>query len=308
MPLIMLYNFTSAILRSKGDTKRPLVVMAIAGIVNVVLNLVFVLRFGMSVDGVAYATVAANSISSFTLLWLLTREEGALKFSFSKLKIDGNSLKEMAKVGIPAGLQGMLFSVSNVLIQYSMNKLGSTVVAGSSAAINFEFISYFIINSFSLAAVTFIAQNYGAGKLHRCRRVVRLCLLMAGIVTVIVSALLVGFSRNILRIFTSDLDVVEIAVIRIKYIIAFEIINVFMDVLSGALRGFGYSAVPAAICVFGVCVVRLIWIFTVFVKYPNFNTLMAIFPISWGITALFIGISYYAVIKRIKRKIFTARA
>lgn len=307
MPVIMLYNFASAILRSKGDTKRPLVIMAVAGVVNAVLNVILVCYFHMDVDGVAIATVVANIISSFTLVWLLTKEKGALKLDLRKLRINKNTLAEMAKVGIPAGIQGMLFSISNVLIQSSMNTLGAQTVAASAAALNFEFISYFIINAFSMAAVTFIAQNYGAGKLRRCREVVRLTLTMAGVITVITSALLVGFGRKLLLVFTTDANVIEIAMIRMKFIISFEIINVFMDGLSGCLRGFGYSAVPAAICVFGVCVVRLIWIFTVFVKYPTFTTLMAIFPISWGITATFIIISYFVVIKRIRKQLVEGR-
>lgn len=307
MPVIMLYNFSSAILRSKGDTKRPLIIMAIAGVINAILNVILVYYFKMDVDGVAIATVTANAISSFTLVWLLTKEEGALKLDLRHLRINKTILKEMAKVGIPAGIQGMLFSISNVVIQSSMNTLGAQTVAASAAAINYEFISYFTINAFSMAAVTFIAQNYGAGKLHRCREVVRLTLTMSSIITIVISTVLVGFGRKLLLVFTVDPNVIEIAMIRMKYIISFEIINVFMDGLSGCLRGFGYSAVPAAICVFGVCVVRLIWIFTVFVKYPSFETLMAIFPISWGITTTFIIISYFIVINRIRNKIVLSR-
>lgn len=298
MPFMMVYNFASAILRSRGDTKRPLICLAAAGVVNVVLNLVFVICFNMSVAGVALATVISNVISAGLVLYFLTREKGDLKISFKNLKIDVRILKEFASIGIPSGLQGAVFSASNIFVQSSLNSLGSDFMAGSSAALNFEFYVYHLMSGFSQATVTFIGQNYGAGNYKRCRSVTKWCLglgITSGAVLIAVMMLLAG---KMVYIFTDEAVVAQIAITRMGYILPFILVNSTSDILSGSMRGVGHSMVPALITIAGVCGVRLIWIYTVFVKIKTFEILMMIYPVSWIITAVGIVIAYFVVRKK----------
>ncbi len=298
MPFMMLYNFSAAILRSRGDTKRPLVCLAVSGVINVILNLVFVIFLKMSVAGVALATVIANAVSSALVFWFLTKEKGALKIEWSKLRIDKNILKEFARIGIPSGLQGAVFSASNLFVQSSLNSLGSNYMAGSSAALNFEFYVYHLMSGFSQATVTFTGQNYGAGNYRRCRSVAKWNLFLGiafGSVLVTGMMLLRG---EMVYIFTDEALVAEIATIRMMYILPFIMLNSASDILSGSMRGVGHSLVPAMITIGGVCGVRLIWIYTVFAKVKTFEILMMIYPVSWAITAVGIIGAYFVVRKK----------
>lgn len=300
MPFIMLYNFSSSIFRSKGETKKPLFALAISGVINVALNLFFVVILKMNVEGVAIATVVSNAISSSILLYWLINEEGAFRLEIRKLKIDINIVKKMAEIGIPAGVQGMVFSFSNVIIQSALNKLGSVAVAASAAALNYEYFSFFILSSFSQAAVTFISQNYGAQKKDRCRKVVKYCWVLGAASTVVVSSIFIIFAHPLLGIFTSDSAVSELAALRMKYVLSFYLVNMTIEVLSGCMRGLGYSFVPASVCVIGICGVRILWIFTAFQKIATFEGLMMVYPISWIITMIAIIISFVIVKKKIK--------
>lgn len=299
MPFIMLYNFTSSIFRSKGDTKRPLIALAISGVINIVLNLFFVVVLGMNVEGVAIATAVSNAISSSILLYWLVKEEGAFHLEIKQLKIDFHIVKKMAKIGVPAGVQGMVFSFSNVIIQSALNQLGSIAVAGSAAALNYEYFAFFILSSFSQAAVTFISQNYGARKNDRCRKVVRTCWMLAAASTFIVCAIFIIFSRPLVGIFTPDSAVADLAVLRLKYVLSFYLVNMTIEVLSGCMRGLGYSFVPASVCVVGICGIRILWMFTVFRKIATFEGLMMVYPISWIITMVAIVVSYFVVRKKV---------
>lgn len=299
MPFMMLYNFAAAILRSRGDTKRPLIALAVSGVVNCILNLVFVIEFDMSVAGVAIATVISNVISSSVLVYFLTKEKGALKLHFKELKIDRQVLKEFTVIGIPAGLQNAVFSLSNIFVQSSLNSLGSNFVAGSSAALNFEFYVYHLMGGFSQAVVTFTGQNYGAGNYRRCRKVVLWCLglgLLLGSLLITGMMLLAG---KAVYIFTTEEIVANIAIVRMWYILPFIMINSTSDMLSGAMRGVGHSVAPAVITMVGVVGIRLLWIYSVFVKYKSFECLMMIYPISWAITAVGIIIAYFVVHKKV---------
>lgn len=298
MPFMMLYNFSAAILRSRGDTKRPLICLAVAGVVNIILNLVFVIIFDMSVAGVALATVISNVISACLVLYFLTQEKGDLKISFKNLGIDMNILKEFASIGIPSGLQGAVFSASNIFVQSSLNSLGSDYMAGSSAALNFEFYVYHLMSGFSQATVTFIGQNYGAGNYKRCRSVTKWCLgLGISMGSILITALMIA-SGKMVYIFTDDPVVAQIAIVRMTYILPFIMVNSASDILSGSMRGVGYSMVPALITIAGVCGVRLIWIYTVFVRVKTFEILMMIYPVSWIITAVGIVAAYFVVRKK----------
>ncbi len=299
MPFMMLYNFAAAILRSRGDTKRPLIALAVSGVVNCILNLVFVIIFDMSVAGVAIATVISNVISSNILVYFLTKEKGALKLSFKDLKIDKQVLKEFTVIGIPAGLQNAVFSLSNIFVQSSLNSLGSDFVAGSSAALNFEFYVYHLMSGFSQAVVTFTGQNYGAGNFKRCKKVTYWCLglgLSLGSLLIVFMLLL---CNKAVYIFTTEEVVAKIAIVRMFYILPFIMINSTSDMLSGAMRGVGHSVAPAVITMLGVVGIRLAWIYTVFAKYKTFEILMMIYPISWAVTAVGIIIAYGVVHKKV---------
>ncbi len=286
MPVIMLYNFEAAIFRSCGDTRTPLAALVVSGVLNVILNLFFVLELGMDVDGVATATVLSNLVSSVILFVALVRTKQAIRVEPKKLRVHGDVLGEMLKIGVPAGVQGMIFSFANIIIQSAVNSLGTTVMAASSAAYNLEIFAYYIMNSFGQACTTFVGQNYGAGKGERCRRVLKLCLLQSLFSTAAASGLILLFSRQLLGIFNTDPEVIAAGQIRLAYIFFAYLFSFAQEGLSGYLRGFGVSFIPAACSVVGICGVRLVWIFTVFRQIPSFSTIMQVYPLSLGVTAV----------------------
>lgn len=285
MPVILLYNFEAAIFRSCGNTQTPLAALVISGILNVILNLFFVLGLGMDVDGVATATVISNLVSSAILFVALMKTELAIQIHPRNLRVYGDVLKQILKIGIPAGIQGMIFSFANIIIQSAVNSLGTTVMAASSAAYNLEIFSYYMMNSFGQACTTFVGQNYGAGKGGRCRKTLKLCLLQSFISTAVVSVLILLFSHSLLSIFNTDPDVIAAGQIRLRYIFFAYLFSFAQEGLSGYLRGFGVSFIPAACAVIGICGVRLTWIFTVFQQAPSFTTIMQVYPISLAVTA-----------------------
>ena len=302
MPFIMLYNFTSAILRSKGDTKRPLIALCISGVINLLLNLFFVIVCHMSVEGVAIATVVANIFSSLLLLYFLMHETDEFKVHLKKLHIDTGCLQMICRIGIPAGLQGMVFSISNVVIQSALNSLGSDAVAGSAAALNYEYFAYFVVSAFAQTAVTFIGQNYGAGNYKRCKDVTKWTILLGTISTLVVSFGFIFCKEFCIQFFTSNVNVAQIAYRRMEIILSFEVVNMFIEILSGCLRGIGYSSVPAFICVFGICVVRIIYIYTIYPSIASFEHLMMIYPISWFVTVALLVVVYFVVSRRVYSK------
>ena len=285
MPVILLYNFEAAIFRSCGNTRTPLIALIISGVLNVIFNLLFVLGFGMDVDGVATATVLSNLISSAILFAVLIRTELVVRMDYRKLRIHRDVLGQILKVGIPAGVQGMIFSFANIIIQSAVNSLGTTIMAASSAAYNLEIFAYYIMNSFGQTCTTFVGQNYGAGKNDRCRKIVQLCLLQSAVGTVASGGLILLFSRTLLSIFNQDPDVIAAGQIRLTFIFIAYLFSFAQEGLSGYLRGFGVSFIPAACAVIGICGVRLTWIFTVFRRAPSFTTIMQVYPLSLGITA-----------------------
>ena len=296
MPFVMLFNFIAAILRGKGDTKRPLYVLMVAGAVNVVLNLILVAGFGLGVSGVAIATVFANAISGLTLFYFLLHEVGPFKLEFWKLRVTPLFLSRIMRVGLPSGLRGVVFSFSNVCLQSAINSLGSATVAASAAALNYEFIVYYWLNSFSQACVTFVGQNYGAKNMPRCRSAVRWTLLLGCVSTIVLSALCCIFAHPLLSVFTSDPEIIEIGSIRMYVVVGLLFINVFLDVFSSALSGMGRSLAPALTCVAGVCGIRILWVFFVFPQYKSFASLMVIYPISWVVTiSVLVGLYFYYV-------------
>lgn len=297
MPFMMVYNFGSAILRSKGDSRRPLICLAISGVLNVILNLVFVIGFGMSVAGVAIPTVISNALSAVMITWILLHEEEDFRLSFKKLKFHSKYFQQMIKVGLPAGIQGMVFSLSNVVIQSAINSFGSDAIAGATAASNFEFMCYFIVNAFSQAAVTFTSQNFGAGKFDRCKKVYRLSMLMGELFTLCLS-LIFWFGRDFfIQFFTTDPDVIRYAYVRLFLVGTLEIGTGSYEISGGCLRGMGKSMIPAVLTVFGSCVFRLIYIYTIFQHFHTFEVLFAVYPISWVITGSAVIYAYLTIRK-----------
>jgi Na+-driven multidrug efflux pump len=246
----------------------------------------------MDVDGVAIATVLANVISSMMLLYFLRREDSVIHVNVAKIRIAKDDLKTILRIGMPAGLQSAVFSISNICIQSAINSLGADYMAASSAAFNIEIFAFFVVNAFTQTLVTFVGQNYGAGMYARCREVIRKTLLVSWTFTMVLSVLLLIFARPLLGLFTNEPQVIEAGLIRIKVLLYAETLNVLMDNLSGAMRGLGKSLVPALTTLICVCGVRIIWVFTGFQIYHTWMSLMIVFPVSWGVNATFIIIGY----------------
>lgn len=286
MPVILLYNFESAIFRSVGETKTPLVALAVSGVLNVLLNLFFVAILHMTVNGVAIATVISNVVSSAILFIKLIKSEHTIKIEFSKLKIDGKILLQIIKIGLPAGIQGAVFAVANIVIQSAINSLGTIVMAASSAALNLEVFTYDILTSFGQACTTFTGQNYGAKKYSRCRQALKISLL-EGAITLVISIGIVFISgKYLLAIFNNDARVIELGYTRLILVMSAHIFSLIYEVISGYLRGFGISLVPAILTTLGVCVVRIIWIKLYFPQHQTFKAILTAYPISLSLTAV----------------------
>lgn len=300
LPVIFLYNFEAAILRSQGDTRTPLVCLVFSGLLNVILNLVFVLLLHMDADGVATATVLSNLASALLLLQVLRKRTDIIRLRLSRLRLNGRALKHIVKIGLPAGLQSMVFSLSNICVQSALNTLGSDVMAASSAAFNIEILAYYCLNSFGQACTTFVGQNHGANNLDRCRKVIRISLWMDIAFTEVISLLILAVGEHVLGWFNSDEQIISLGMIRLRYIVSWEVLNAIMEVLSGAMRGYGHSLTPALITFLGVCGVRILWVYTVFRSTPTFSCLMLVYPISWAVTVVGLAAAYIALAKKLK--------
>lgn len=291
LPVILLYNFEAAIFRSAGETRIPMIALASSGVLNVLLNLFFVAILHMTVDGVAVATVLSNAISAAILYRCLRRTGKAIHVEPKELRIDLGSMKHILRIGLPAGLQSAVFSVANIIIQGAINSLGTVVMAASGTAFNIEIITYDILNSFSQACTTFVGQNFGAGKVERCKKVLGLCLVEGLVALTAAITLILPFGKPLLAIFNNDPQVVDVGYIRLVTLMTAHMFSLCYEVLSGYLRGFGISLPPAVLTMLGVCGIRLSWIYWVFPQRPTFQTIMAVFPISLAATALLILIA-----------------
>lgn len=304
MPVILLYNFEAAIFRSIGETKMPLIALTLSGILNVLLNLFFVIVLKMSVNGVATATVLANVVSAGILYIKLVKSDKYIKVEFKKLRIDGKVFAKIMQIGLPAGIQSAVFAVANIVIQGAINILGTVVIAASSAAFNIEIIAYNVMNSFSQACTTFVGQNFGANKIDRCKKTLFLCLIEDAIAsgTAILIVLITG--KFLLSIFNNNPEVIEIGYTRLVIIFIAYIFSMLYEVMSGYLRGFGFSLVPAILTTVGICVLRIIWINTVFPANRTFVTIMTAYPVSLATTAvlIFIALIIYRPSKRFANK------
>ena len=288
VPVILLYNFEAAIFRSVGDTKVPLQTLAFSGVLNVLLNLFFVIVLHMTVNGVATATVISNAISSVLLFVRLRRSDKAIHLEWKELRIDRKNLQKILQIGFPAGIQSAVFSVSNIVIQSAINSLGTVVMAASSAAFNIEVVAYDVLNSFSQACTTFVGQNYGAGKLDRCRKTLVLCLVEDTIASGLAILLVLCSGRFLLSLFNRDTEVISIGYTRLMMVFTAYFFSMLYEVMSGYLRGFGISLVPALLTMLGVCGVRILWVATAFPRHRSFQTILLAYPLSLAATAVLI--------------------
>ncbi len=302
MPAMMVYNFGSAILRAIGDTKRPLYYLFISGVLNVVVNLLFVIVFDMGVAGVALSTVLSQIVSAILVVRCLMKSEGAYQLVLKELRIVPDKLLKMIQIGVPAGLQGALFSVSNVLIQSSVNSFGSTVMAGNTAASNVEGFVYTSMNAFHQTAVSFTSQNYGARKFKTIGKIAVLCQVMVFIVGAVLGGAAFLFAREMLQVYTPKPEVIEYGVLRLSIICTSYFLCGMMDVMVGILRGMGYSVMPMLVSLTGACLFRIVWVMTVFKQVQTITCLYWSYPISWGLTFAVHLICFIIVYRKLLRK------
>lgn len=295
MPASMVYNFGAAILRAVGDSRRPMYYLIVSGIVNVILNLFFVIALHMSVDGVAWATVISQYVSVVLIMLCLLRSNGAIRFVPKKLRIDRQKLKSIIKIGLPAGLQGLLFSISNVLIQSAVNSFGSTMVAASSAAGNVEGFVGTSMNAYYNAAITFTGQNMGAKKYNRIDTVAKVCTVLIFATWILIGGATLLFGRPLLSLYTSDPEVVDLGMLRLKIMMITNIACGTMNVFPGLTRGMGYSVLPMLCTLIGACLMRILWLITIFAWYPTVFMLFACYPVTWTLAGLGqVGVFFYA--------------
>lgn len=304
MPFIMVYNFGGAILRSVGDTPKLFYSLAIANIVNVILDFLFVGALNMGVAGVAWGTVIANAVNATIIVYYLNCEPDPYKLTLnpSRWKMSIHDLMEILRIGVPAGLQGMIFSFSNIFIQTSINKFGAAAIAGSATALTYEAYCYFIVAGINGAAIAFTSQNYGARKPQRCKRVWEICMAYSVGIMVICNLLFVVFSKDVFQVFTSDPDVIHYATIRFHTVLIYQWTACSYEISGSYMRGLGYSVIPMLLTVFGTCILRLFWVWIFPSINYSFGTLLAIYPISWIIT----GIMVVAAAFIVQHKVFGA--
>ena len=295
MPVIALYNFAGAALRSTGNTRQPLIYLAVAGVLNVALNLFFVIVVGIDVAGVALATVLSQCVSCFLTVRCLLRNQG---LGLRDLRFSGRAFRRMVRIGLPAGIQGSLFSLSNFIIQSSVNSFGAATVAGNAASVSLESFLYCPQDGTQQAATTAVSQNLGAGLYDRTRRTANLCLAMLAAVTGLLVGLTLLLRRPLIGLYTSDPAAAEVALLRMSIVIVTFFFNGTMALYSGVNRGLGYSLLPTVATLLGACGFRVIWVYTVFAAHPTLRTLYLVYPISWVLTTAVLVGEYLAVRKK----------
>ncbi len=299
MPATLTYNFGAAILRAVGDTRRPLYFLLFAGAVNVVLNLFFVIGLSMGVAGVATATVISECISAVLIVRCLARSDSAYRLCREKLRLTESKVKMIMKIGLPAGFQGALFSISNVLIQSSINSFGSIAMAGSTASGNVEGFVYNAMNAVYQTALSFTSQNYGAGKMKRVTKILLYCQGLVIVVGIVLGGGAVLAGPKLLQIYSTDPEVISYAMMRMRIINGTYFLCGIMDTMVGGLRGLGYSVVPMLVSLTGACLFRVVWIFSIFAVHRTLEVLYLSYPVSWIITLTAHIICYIVIRKRL---------
>lgn len=304
MPVQMLYNFCAAILRAVGDTKRPLYYLTIAGVINVILNLIFVITFHMSVAGVALATIISQAVSAWLVMCSLMKMEGPTKLHLRRLHINKRILLHIVRIGLPAGIQSSVFSLSNVVIQSSVNSFGSTVIAGNAAAINLGNFVYQGMNTFQQAITCFASQNMGAHKPSRIITSMKVCLLWSVIFGILLGGLSCVFGPQLLSLYATEPDVIAVGLERLYIVNGPYFLCGIMEIFTGVLRGIGYSLIPMVVSILGACAFRILWVATIFRIFPTMECLMISYPVSWLLTLVVLAIIFLRIWKRM-RKTFT---
>ncbi|MDE7286581.1 MAG: MATE family efflux transporter [Lachnospiraceae bacterium] len=302
MPVMLLFNFGSAILRAIGDTRRPLIYLIIAGVINVLLNLCFVIVFRMGVAGVALATVIAQCVSTTLIIRCLMQSESSFKVCFEKLHMNWEKFRKIAAIGLPAGIQGSLFSISNVLIQSSVNSFGSIAMAGNTAGSNIEGFVYTAMNSVHQTAVSFTGQNLGGRRYDRINKILIECLLFVTAIGLVMGNGAVLLGQQILGFYSTDPQVISYGMQRMEIICAFYCFCGIMDVLVGCIRGLGYAVMPMIVSLLGACAFRIVWIYSVFQWDRTLQTLYISYPVSWTLTAIAHLICFMVVRNKLKEK------
>lgn len=295
VPASMIFNFSSGILRAVGDSKRPMYYLIIAGILNVILNMFFVIVLRMSVDGVAWATIISQHLSMALILICLLRSEGAIRMIPRQLRIDREKLGQILRIGLPAGIQNLLFSISNVLIQSAINSFGSTMVAASSAAANIEGFVSSTMTAYYNAAITFTGQNMGAGKYKRIDTIAKVCTALIFVTWILLGGSVLIFGGRLLSFYTTDPAVIDLGMIRMRVMMAAFFTCGIMNVFPGLSRGMGYSVLPMVVSLAGACLMRIVWLVTMFAWYPTISMLFFSYPVTWALAGLGqVGIFFYA--------------
>ena len=285
MPMTMLYNFNASLLRAVGDTRRPLVCLAVAGVINVVLNLLFVIVFQMSVAGVALATILSQTVSAIMVTVLLVKEEGAMHLDLWHLGFHKKALLQIIQIGLPAGLQSVMYSLSNIIIQASVNGFGTDVMAAYTAYGKVDGMYWMVINAFGVAITTFVGQNFGARLYDRMKKSINVCLGIAAAVTLLLSGVLMVVAEPLLGLFSDDAQVLEIGLSIVRLIVPTYITYIFIEILSGAMRGAGDSLIPTIMTLTGVCLLRVFWVTVVVSAHHELNVLLLSYPITWIVTS-----------------------
>lgn len=297
MPFMMVYNFGGAILRSFGDTNKLFYSLSIATVCNLILDWIFCGVFGWGVEGVAWATVIANAVNAFIMTGYLTHEPlpYTLDLRPRSWRLSGTDLRKMLRIGIPAGLQGMVFSISNIFIQASINSFGADAIAGSATALTYESYCYYIVAGFCGATIAFTGQNYGAGNLDRCRRVWAVCMTFSVVVCGLANLLLYWQEDAAFRVFTTDPEVMRYASIRFHTVLLFQALASSYEISGSYMRGLGYSVIPMLLTIFGTCVLRLVWVCIFPMINHSFATLLSIYPVTWVVTGVLVVAAAFRV-------------
>lgn len=307
MPFFTLYNFGSSILRSKGDTKRPLFALIISGIINVLLNLLLVIVFKLGVAGVAISTVIATGASSFLVISFLIKETDELHLDIKKLGLNTQLLSKMLKTGIPSGLQSILFALSNLIVQSSINSFGSKAMAGSASELNYELFSYYVVLAFNMATTSFTSQNLGAQKFERCRKVNSLCILFGIIFTGIMDFIFVFFREFFIQIYTTDPEAIKFGVLRMLVVVSFQWLVATYEISGATIRAAGHPMIPAALSILFICVFRVFWVKRIFPysefipvlkAFSKWTSLLAVYPLSWIMTGIAMIAAYILIAKK----------
>ncbi|MBP3446347.1 MAG: MATE family efflux transporter [Clostridia bacterium] len=301
-PASMLYNFGAAMLRATGDSKRPLYILTFSGIINVVLNLIFVIVFKMDVAGVALATIISQFVSAVLVIYILINANSVIHLSVRKLRFYKEELIDIIKIGVPMGIQGSLFSLSNVIIQSSINSFGAAAIAGNTASSNIDSIIHICCNSVSQTATTFTSQNYGAGQIKRIRRIYFNCVGFTVVIAAICCAFLLTFGTQVLGVFSTDPAVIEMGLIRMKLFAVTYVLNSLLDVTTGQMRGLGKSVTPMIVTMAGVCGLRILWVYTVFQAYRSMEVLYLSYPVSWAVTGAVLLVMYTVTFRKIIKR------